>query len=392
MNQNLCFNIFIFLIILIVLKYISPNPDSVLFVLKKYLNFLIFKINRFIKQIFNYNEDFGIVTFKGLSEFQDKAPSFISYHQNMFIQKMIEKNPTLDVKLLKKLYAFMEKMVTTDTDDYFLTVSDSEQKNFSEAELDKIKTIIFNKLNSGSFKFTEINIEGPVSYYTNLSGKEVNPFSFTVTCDNNIGQLKVFLSIDIRNDVVKNASYIVFKKIRINVNSNESDINAKKVNFDITSDVTNKVIFDNSLIESQKIPEKCNNYSQPSYYDNPVNLNLKFDSNYNINVDNIEIPNYDEILNSYNENYNELLNNKDKNIINMSMPMIDFSKQFKTNNYNASIEPSNNDETMNNMLDNILEFKIPHESTNNISTVSLNNSSSASPFMIMPPPNNLASK
>jgi hypothetical protein len=65
------------------------------------------------------------------------------------------------------------------------------------------------------------------------------------------------------------------------------------------------------------------------------------------------------------------------------MPMIDFSKQFKTNNYNASIEPSNNEETMNNMLDNILEFKIPHEPTNS--------SNNAPPFMIIPPPNNLAS-
>ncbi len=380
MDQNLCFNIFIFLMILVIIKYISPNPDSVLFVIKKYLNFLIFKINRFLKQLFNISEDFNLInknddislnqrdltsvkknfntsTFKGMNQFQDKAPSFISYHQSVFIQKMIDKNPLLDEKLLKKLYTFIEKMVTIDVDDYFLTVSDSEQQLFSENELNKIKTIIFNKLNSGSFKFTDLNIQGPVVYYNNSSGKEVNPFSFTVNCDNNIGQIQIYISIDIRNDVVRNASYIVIKKLRININ-NDFDPTANQVNFDITNDVTNKIIYNSKNIENDNIPEKCNNVVQPLYFDNPDNMNLNFNNpdnmnlNFNIDSKEIEIPNYDDILNSYSNEYNILLDKKNSNNINMSMPILDFRKQIKTPTNYESLEPSNINDTIYSILDN----------------------------------------
>ena len=361
-DQNICFNIFIVLVILIVIKYISPNPDSVLFVLKKYLNFLIFKVNSFIKKIFNCKEDFGIVTFKGLSEFQDKAPSFVTYHQNMFIQKMIEKNPNLDVKILKKLYNFIEKMVSIDTDDYFLTVSDSDQKTFSDNELNKIKTIIFNKLNSGNFKFTDMIIQEPVTYYNNISGKEVNPFSFTILCDNNIGKLKIFISIDIRNDVVKNGSYIVIKKLRLNVN----DTVEKTIALDYTSELPPQ----SSELTPQTYELIPHNQElvYPSF--NPIyqNSELLQSTNYN----NIEIPSYDEIL--------EI---KEKNNVNVSVPMVDFSKQFKTSIDFSSLEASNSNDTMNNMLDNVLNFKIPEEKVSN-STVSL-----ISPDP-MPRPNNLS--
>jgi len=389
MDQNLCFNIFIFLIILVIIKYISPNPDSVLFVIKKYLNFLIFKINRFIKQLFNCNEDFNslnddeiddekydetnepnesnddnvdsikkdfnTVTFKGMNEFQDNAPTFTTYYQTVFIEKMIEKNPLLDERLLKKLYTFIEKMVTIDVDDYFLSVSDSEQQIFSENELNKIKTIIFNKLNSGSFKFTDLNIQGPVVYYNNLSGKEVMPFSFTVNCDNNIGLIQIYISIDIRNDIIRNASYIIIKKLRINITNNGENIPEKY---------------------SENIPEKYSeNIVQPLYFDNPDNINLKFtDSpNYNIDINQLDIPNYDDILNSYdstnynsnstnynsndiinsyNNEYNVLLDNKNSNTVNLSIPLVDFSKHIKTQTNYDLIEPSNNNDILYNILDN----------------------------------------
>ncbi len=376
MDQNLCFNIFIFLFILIVIKYISPKPDSVLFVLKKYLNFLIFKINRFFKHLFLCSEDFnkehfGTVTFKGMHEFQDKAPSFVTYYQSMFIQKMIEQNPSLDVKTLKNLYAFIEKMVTTDVDDYFLTVSDSDEKVFSDNELNKIKTIILNKLNSGNFKFNNLIINKPVIYYSNISGKEVNPFSFTVDCDHNIGKLTIYISIDIRNDVVKNASYIVIKKIRLALINPEIVTNLNNYIVNNETNINNET---NSNINNETKPD----IPQPCFYDNPDNLNLKINDlyNYNIDIDQVNIPDYNDILNSYdnsnmsqnnvnmsqnNVNMSQNNVNMSQNNVNMSMPMVDFSKQFKTPINFGSLEASNNDDTSYNLLDNISQFKIPNE-------------------------------
>jgi hypothetical protein len=381
MNQNLCFNIFLFLIVLIFLKYISPKPDSVLFVLKKYLNFLIFKIKKIFNLLIN-NEDFKNITFKGISLFKDKVPSFISYHQNIFIQKMIEKNPSLNVKLLNHLYSFIEKLVTIDTDDYFLTVSDSEKKIFTNDESNKIKKIIFNKLNSGKFKFSNMIINEPISYYSNSSGKEVDPFLFTVNCDQNIGKLNIFLSIDIRNDVVRNSSYIVIKKIRINVNDN---INNKLINYDISDDITNKVIFQ-TIRNSQEQPN-FDDHNLPSDFDNPVNLNMKFNdidyninTNYNINLNDLVIPNYDDILNDIDNDYSITT---PQNKVNISVPILDLSTYFKSNNSNE-VSPSNIEDTSYNMLDNISEFRIPEESNKSTSEITLNNKS-----LSMPSPNNL---
>ena len=53
MNQKIFNNILLLLIILVLIKYVSPEPDSVLFVIKKYVNFLIYRMKRVFNRIFN---------------------------------------------------------------------------------------------------------------------------------------------------------------------------------------------------------------------------------------------------------------------------------------------------------------------------------------------------
>ena len=351
MNQNIYFNIFLLLVILLIIKYISPDPDSVLYVLKKYLNFLIFKVNNFLKNLFNCNENFIETnfigrTFNGIKKFNDKAPSFVTYHQKIFIQKMMEINPKLEIITLKKLYNFIEKLVSTDTDDYFMTVSDSDPKIFNENEINKIKNIIMNKLNSGVFVFTNIDIKDPIVYYDNFSGREINPFSFSVNCKN-IGKLNIFIEIDIRNDIVRNSSYLVIKKIRINIDTNLT--NRKIVNFNIEDDVTNKIIYNDTNLDV--VPETCTKKNQPKSFDDPMNINMKYSSyeiptNFNIDFNDIEIPNYDDIINGY-DDFNEQQNIKINNII------PNYSEQTK-----------NSEVTNYNELDNYNELTDNDESNN----------------------------
>jgi len=359
MNQNIYFNIFLLLVILLIIKYISPDPDSVLYVLKKYLNFLIFKINNFLKNLFNCNENFIETnfigrTFNGIKKFNDKAPSFVTYHQKIFIQKMMEINPKLEIITLKKLYNFIEKLVSTDTDDYFMTVSDSNPKIFTENEINKIKNIIMNKLNSGVFVFTNIDIKDPIVYYDNFSGREINPFSFSVNCKN-IGKLNIFIEIDIRNDIVRNSSYLVIKKIRINIDTNLK--NHKIINFNIEDDVTNKIIYND--INLDVVPETCTKKNHPKSFDDPMNINMKYSSyeiptNYNIDFNDIEIPNYDDIINGY-DDFNEQQNIKINNII------PSYSEQnIKINN----IIPSYSEQTKNSEVTNYNELTDNDESNN----------------------------
>ena len=44
MNQKIFNNIILFFIVLYIIKNVSPQPDSVLFVFQKYLNYTIYKI------------------------------------------------------------------------------------------------------------------------------------------------------------------------------------------------------------------------------------------------------------------------------------------------------------------------------------------------------------
>ena len=375
MNQNIYFNIFLLLVILLIIKYISPDPDSVLYVLKKYLNFLIFKVNNFLKNLFNCNENFIETnfigrTFNGIKKFNDKAPSFVTYHQKIFIQKMIEINPKLEIVTLKKLYNFIEKLVSTDTDDYFMTVSDSDPKIFTESEINKIKNIIMNKLNSGVFVFTNIDIKGPIAYYDNFSGREINPFSFSVNCKN-IGKLNIFIEIDTRNDIVRNSSYLVIKKIRINIDTKLT--NNKIVNFNIEDDVTNKVIYND--INLDVVPETCTKKNQPKSFDDPMNINMKYSSreiptNFNIDFNDIEIPNYDDIINGY-DDFNEHTNIKINNIIPNYSEQTNYSEvtdNDELNNYNEltdNDESNNYDELTDNDESNNYDELIDNDKTSN---------------------------
>jgi hypothetical protein len=250
MNQNTYFNIFIVLVILLIIKYISPDPDSVLYVLKKYLNFLIFKINNTISIIFNTNEKFvPIKTFSGIKKFNDTTPKFVSYYENFFIQKMISKNPSLNINILKNLYKVIDNMVTLDIDDYFMTVSDSNPTSFTNDELNKISNILLNKLNLAELKFTNLSIKEPVVYYSNPGGKEISPFLFTVNCDHNIGPLTIYIESDIRNDIITDKSILVIKKIRINIDDtklNNITTNESYINYDNNTNF----IYDNDFINT----------------------------------------------------------------------------------------------------------------------------------------------
>jgi hypothetical protein len=280
-----------------------------------------------------------------------------------------------------------------------------------------------NKLNSGVFVFTNIDIKDPIVYYDNFSGREINPFSFSVNCKN-IGKLNIFIEIDIRNDIVRNSSYLVIKKIRINIDTNLK--NHKIINFNIEDDVTNKIIYND--INLDVVPETCTKKNHPKSFDDPMNINMKYSSyeiptNYNIDFNDIEIPNYDDIINGYDDfneqqnikinniipsyseqtknsevtNYNELIDNDESNnyneltdnselssnskeylrsndvlynsknnsneIFSIQMPLLDFSREYipiRTKE-NNNIEAVNSNESSNNMLDNLSSFKIPKE-------------------------------
>jgi hypothetical protein len=150
MSQKIFSNILMLIIILVLIRHISPDKDSVLFIIKKYLNFIIFKIKYFFSSIFNYNyEDFigtGISnqTFYGIKPFDDKSPSFITHHQKYWLEYIVQKYPLLTPVIAKKIYFFIESLVSVDINDFFLTPSNNKINYFNDNEMNTISSIILS--------------------------------------------------------------------------------------------------------------------------------------------------------------------------------------------------------------------------------------------------------
>ncbi len=303
MNQKIFNNILLLLIILVLIKYVSPEPDSVLFVIKKYVNFLIYRMKRVFSRIFNMDTEnfisteFNGKTFGGIDKFQLKAPNFQSAYQNYWIEYITKKNSKVSPNTAKKLYHFIENLVTTDTDDYFISASNITQNNFTNDQLTKIQNVILQKLNSNSFEFTNFKFNKKPIYYNNVGGKEVEPFTFSVDCSENIGNLNIFIELNIRNDIVQNFEYITIKKIRIVLNTNPELNKLKPVQKSVIIEEQNKTLQE-ILPPINKITPKLNDnnnlYEAPfdkkddykidytNYDDETFNLTSEYDNKYSL--------------------------------------------------------------------------------------------------------------
>ena len=300
MDQKIFNNILLLLIILVLIKYVSPEPDSVLFVIKKYVNFLIYRMKRVLNRIFNMevdnfiSTDFNGKTFGGIDKFQLKAPNFQSAYQNYWIEYITKKNPKVLPTTAKKLYHFIENLVTTDTDDYFISSSNITQNDFTNEQLTKIQNVILQKLNSNSFEFTNFKFNKKPIYYNNVGGKEVEPFTFSVDCSENIGNLNIFIELSIRNDIVQNFEYITIKKIRIVLNTSP-ELNKLKT---IHQNLDNKIIQQDILQPINKITPKLNDNNNlyeatfekkddykidyTNYDDGTFNLTSEYENKYSV--------------------------------------------------------------------------------------------------------------
>lgn len=270
MNQNIINNITLLIIIIVIIKQVSPEKDSILFILQKYINYFTYQIKKlFAKFGIGYVEDF-INTFHGVSTFGKTTPSFKTTEENNFIEYYKNKNQDISKDNIIKIYSFLKSLISIDVDYYFTTPSDPTENSFSVDELNKIKDIILKKLNNSAFNFNNIEFEYEPKYYLNFSGKEVNPFVIKV--DSDIGSLRIYLNIAIRNDVQQNKEYLVITNIKplkdkqvlfsnqntvkiIDNIDNNIFTNIESINYDSISDnsIKSKINFDYGNISDNTI-------------------------------------------------------------------------------------------------------------------------------------------
>lgn len=325
MNQKIFNNILLLLIILALIRHISPEPTSVLFVIKKYLNFLIFKIKRFFLTLLNYDyENFKMTemrgrTFNGLQNFEDKAPNFISSHQIYWVEDLIKHNPLIKPEIAKKLYYFIETLVTIDTDDYFISGNDNTRSKFTDNEIQTIINILMNKLNSSDFKFTQLQINNNPYYYVNPNGKDVDPFIFSILCDKDIGLLKIYIELSIRSDIQRNKDIIAIKKIRLLASDKPNKLKQpNKPEQNTIKGILKNTTFVNNEEPKKNIP-KINDETKFNW------SNYENKDNYKINYSDSEIPNYNENNELYSD-YDNIIQNQEI-IINQNNTELNYSDE-----------------------------------------------------------------
>lgn len=311
MNQKIFNNIVLLLIVLYIIKSVSPEKDSVLYVLQKYLNYFIYKIKSLI-----FNENFTN-TFTGINNYKNKTLSFKSTHEIIYVNYFKKLYPNISEINIYRLYHFIKNLISVDIEYSFNTPSDIIANDFNETEILKLQTVILNKLNSGKeFSFRDITFEIKPKYYLNINGKELEPIIFNVK--SNIGDIRIYIDINIRNDVYENKEYIVINDIKPITDKNivysdqnilyNFDIKPKKRRTHFTGDI-NMIFTNNSIddyisedIEIENIEKNIS--QQPVYNKSQKIINKKITNNIN-----------DELL-PYNEYDNmDLLIDENNNLI-----------------------------------------------------------------------------
>jgi len=235
-----------------------------------------------------------------------------------------------------------------------MTASYSNPLNFTDYELNDISNILLNNLNLGEFKFTNLNIIGPVIYHTNVSGKEISPFLFTVNCDNNIGNLKIYIESDIRNDIIKDSSILIIKKIRINMDDVQiNNNNILYINYDNNTDFIYNSVGSSELGSSELGSSELGTSELGTSESTELGSSELGTSELgNSELGNSELDSTEFINSTQIEQFSNQIKE-----LSIGLPFIDFNSKLKSNiQYN--IDASNNNDTYMNMLDNIEIFKI----------------------------------
>lgn len=257
MNQKIFNNIILFIMILIILNQFMPNRESTMYIIKKHINFFYDKI----KGLFgmrNIEKFMGTLsftgkTFQGIPNFNSRTPKFDSNYMTRYIKKFNILNPVVTIDKIKNVYYYINSLITNDVDAYFLTPSDTTPIIFNETEKYKIGQILLRKFNSGIFKFTNFTYLQEPIYYSNFSGKEIDPFMFTVNCDQDVGSLKIYINIAIRNDIKRDTELLIITDIKLILDiSDEED-----------TKYINELNLDSDLIFfNEKAKEGNNDYDQ----------------------------------------------------------------------------------------------------------------------------------
>lgn len=147
--------------------------------------------------------------FNGLKINSSTTPDIV---QDADFKQTYQKNYDLkDDPLMRKLYHFLQSLVTTNNNHYELTMSNSKSVSMTSKDKQDLTKHLLKSFNCGEFKFNNFVILDSIIYFENPRGKEIRPFRISADVYINkkpVGKVTLHLEMFIRLD---NTFYGPFK-------------------------------------------------------------------------------------------------------------------------------------------------------------------------------------
>jgi len=215
-NEKLLNNILLIVLLLLIANYLSGG--SVLEVLKRYYTKILAYFSNSLEGL--QNTDFHNRLFEGIKQCEKTTPPIV--HDSDFKQ-IYQKNYNLkDDPNMRKLYHFLQSLVTVNNNHYELVSSKNKIVSMSQNDKDTLNKFINKSFNCGDFKFTNLVILDSLVYFENSAGKELRPFrvSGDVYINKNpIGKVTLHLEMFIRSDSTFygpfNSGFPTFTRIKL---------------------------------------------------------------------------------------------------------------------------------------------------------------------------------
>lgn len=201
-NQQLLNNILLIIILLLVANYISNG--TVLQVLRRYYE----KLLNIIQNFDNTDND----------NINDNK---INYDNN-FKHICKKKNTIKEEPHMKKLYHFLQSLITINNTHNELNSSKNKLISMSENDKETLNKFIIKSFNSYDFKFNNLVILDSIIFLENSAGKELKPFRISSDVYINkepIGKITLHLEVFIRSDSTFygpfNSGFPTFTRIKL---------------------------------------------------------------------------------------------------------------------------------------------------------------------------------
>ena len=290
-NQKLINNVLIIIILLLIANYLSD--DSILAILKKYLNLIINYCSNKTETM--KNTEFRGRLFPGLKTKCSTTPTIIHDTDFKYIYKNTREHPKITPDI-NKFYNFLQSIIDKNQNYYEIVSSNPKAIKMTSNDINIINKYLRKSLNCGEFKFKNINILDPIYFFNNPRGKELRPFRIVGDLYINnvpIGKMTLHIEIFIRMDNVFygpiDSGFPTMTRIKL-IQRNNIDTPLANITQNNDYNELNNESDDNLIPDSIHFSTDINNNNDNINYDENNNNN---DDN---NIDTIVIPDENNII------------------------------------------------------------------------------------------------